>query len=169
MLALRSTQPRSISFIGNATWPSPITGAIDSVRGYGARGTNATASENWIFENKTIYATRRSTGVRETVSTSRYAVRFNSQSSYCDALNNTPSDPVYSSNQTCYAYDGFFTIAGNPATTGAPTTAFGKTFPGSTGNIQQTDVAYAGIQVVSGQSYQIIVPAGGSITINWTE
>jgi hypothetical protein len=168
MLALRGAQTKTQTFSSSGTWIARSS-KVDVATGYGARGQNATSSQNWIYENKTIYATRRSDGARIAVSTSRYLVRFTSQSAHCDPINNTPTDPDYSSNQTCYAYDGFFTVAGNPATAGAATTAFGKSFPGATGNVTPTPTTYANIDVSQGSSYPINVPLGGSLTITWTE
>lgn len=57
-------------------------------------------------------------------------------------------------------------IGTNPPTTGASATGFGRTFPGGTGGPAST-TTYGVTAVVGGQSYSVVVPAGGSITITY--
>jgi hypothetical protein len=52
------------------------------------------------------------------------------------------------------------------ATTGASATAFGKTFPGGVGGPAST-TTFNNIAVTPLQSYPIVVPTGGSITITY--
>lgn len=164
----RRRQQVTQTFTGNATWPAPLTTSrIETASGYGGRGTNGTPSNSYIYETQTIYQTRRSDGVREVAYTNRYLIAFNNNSAYCNAVFNTPSDPTYSSNQTCYTYDGFFTSPGTPATAGASTTAFGKTFQGSTGNVTPATTTFSAVAITSGASYSIVVPTGGSLTITY--
>lgn len=54
----------------------------------------------------------------------------------------------------------------HPATTGLPASAFGKTFPGGTGGTATT-TSYTNVPVSAGQTYQITVPTGGSVTITY--
>lgn len=54
-----------------------------------------------------------------------------------------------------------------PATTGASATGFGRTFPGSTGDVQPTITAYTDIPVTPGTGYALSIPAGGFITITY--
>jgi hypothetical protein len=54
----------------------------------------------------------------------------------------------------------------NSPTTGAPTTAFGYSFPGGTGGAA-TPVTYNNVPVTPGASYSIVVPAGGSVSITY--
>lgn len=75
-----------------------------------------------------------------------------------------PGDFAYSY-VTWQEYGAF--VPGSPATTGASATAFGLTFPGSTGNVAQTTTTFNNVAVTQGQQYQIVVPAGGSITITY--
>lgn len=53
-----------------------------------------------------------------------------------------------------------------PATTGADSTGFGKTFPGGVGGAAST-VSFTNVAVTSGSSYNVVVPSGGSITISY--
>lgn len=53
-----------------------------------------------------------------------------------------------------------------PATTGASATGFGRTFPGGTGGAAST-TTFGATAVTGGQSYSVIVPSGGSITITY--
>ncbi len=59
-----------------------------------------------------------------------------------------------------------YTAAG--ATTGANTTAFGKTFPGGIG-ATATPAFYSNVAVTPGASYSIVVPPGGVVSINYFE
>lgn len=163
----RRKQPVPRTFTSNDTFLVPAGVSTVIMSGYGARGANGTSSQSYIYESKTIYATNRSTGVRQAVSSQRYIVVFSGQSAYCGPELSTPSDPTYSSNQTCYTYDGFFTSPGSPPTTGASATGLGKSFPGSLGNTQQTPTQYTNVPVTGGSNYSIVVPAGGSITITY--
>jgi hypothetical protein len=52
------------------------------------------------------------------------------------------------------------------ATTGANATAFGKTFPGGAGG-PAIPASYSAVPVTPGQSYPIVVPSGGSVTITY--
>lgn len=56
--------------------------------------------------------------------------------------------------------------ATHPATTGASATAFGKTFPGGTGG-SATTTTFNSISITPGATYNIVVPAGGSLTITY--
>lgn len=156
------------TFTVNTTWKAPSGVSVVSMLGYGARGQNATAGQSYIYKTTTLYATRRSDGARVTISSSRNIETFTNQSSgYCDPVANTPSDPDYSSNQTCYAYDGYFTSSDNPPTTGASATGLSQTFPGSYGNVAPPMTSKTGVTVVPGQSYSLVIPSGGSISITY--
>lgn len=61
------------------------------------------------------------------------------------------------------------TVAGNGApgtagTTGASTTALGKTFPGGTNGLA-TVVTYPNVAVTPGSQYLLTIPTGGSVTL----
>lgn len=60
-------------------------------------------------------------------------------------------------------YDQQYTI---PATTGANATAFGKTFPGGVG-APAAVTEFTNIAITPGATYNIVVPAGGSVTISY--
>lgn len=54
----------------------------------------------------------------------------------------------------------------HPASTGLPTIAFGKTFPGGSGGAA-VQTGYANVPVTPGETYQITVPTGGNVTITY--
>lgn len=54
----------------------------------------------------------------------------------------------------------------HPATTGASSTGFGKTFPGGTGGAASTTI-FTDVVVTPGASYNLVIPAGGLITITY--
>ncbi len=163
----RRAQLVTVMFDKNGTLVVPAGVSSVNISGYGARGQNATSGSAIIRENKTIYATRRDNGVREAVFSDRYIVIYRGQQAYCDPINITPTDPTHSSNQTCYAYDLYSESPPEPATRGASATGLGKTFPGSLGNVQQTETSFANVPVTGGASYNIVVPAGGLITVTY--
>lgn len=163
----RRAQLVTKEFTANGTLAIPAGVSSANISGYGARGTNATSGSAIIRENRTIYATRRDNGVREVVFSDRYTVRYNGQTAYCEPINITPTDPTYSSNQTCYAYDLYSETPPEPATRGASATGLGKTFPGSLGNVPQTATSFPNVPVTGGASYNIVVPAGGLVTVTY--
>lgn len=55
---------------------------------------------------------------------------------------------------------------GDPATVGASTTGFGKTWPGGDGGTAPT-LTFTSIPVVPGQVYNLSIPSGGYITITY--
>lgn len=70
---------------------------------------------------------------------------------------------------------GYFTVdwdelgpvtAGAPATTGADTTGFSKTFSGGVG-VAATSTTYTNITVVPSTGYPVVVPSGGYISITY--
>jgi hypothetical protein len=60
-------------------------------------------------------------------------------------------------------YSQSYTI---PATTGASATAFGQTFPGGAGG-PATITEFTNVAITPGATYNIVVPAGGSVTISY--
>lgn len=57
-------------------------------------------------------------------------------------------------------------VSGDPATTGASATGFGYTFPGGNGGAASPST-FNNVAVVPGQAYQLNIPSGGSITIQY--
>ncbi|WP_208281730.1 hypothetical protein [Massilia oculi] len=163
----RRAQLVTREFTANVTLVIPAGVSSVGISGYGARGRDASQGSPTIREVRTIYATRRSTGVREVVSTSSRRVPFGGQIGYCDLVNETPTDPTYSSNQTCYGYDMYSDGGSSPPTTGASATGLGKTFPGSYGNTTPAATSFPNVPVTGGASYNIVVPAGGLVTVTY--
>lgn len=156
------------TFTASQTWVAPAGVSVVNMLGNGARGQAATTGQSYIYETQTIYVTRRSDGARVVASSSRKLIVFSGQSAgYCNPASNTPSDPDYSSNQFCYAYDGYFTSPDNPPTTGASAAGLGQTFPGSYGNVAPSFTSKPGVTVVPAQSYSLVVPSGGSISLTY--
>jgi hypothetical protein len=161
------------TFTANGVWTAPFTTSRLSASGYGAvgvdGGTIVTYSwQRWqyLYEYwRDGHVGKQFTG--QVTSGSGHAPG----SDYCDAMQYyTPSDPEYVdriSFQYCYEYHESSSSSSYPATTGASATAFGKTFPGSTGNVPQTTTTFSDIPITPGASYNIVVPAGGSITITY--
>lgn len=137
---------------------------LETASGYGARGANGAYVQRYN-RTSTIYAQRRSDGFVETIQGAADTLFGPKPADYCGPVLETPDDPVYASNQTCYAfYDASYT---EPNTTGASATGFGLTFPGSTGDVAQTPVSFSNVAVSGGASYALNIPSGGSITITY--
>lgn len=159
------------TFTSNTTWVAPVsTAVLESLTGQGGSGTPAYTVDGYhYFKYNRQYGQRRSDGVWEMIDeeiTTHFAE--NVPADYCDPII-TSGDVEYSAYQRCYDYISFGTDTQEvPATTGASTTGFGKTFVGGTGGAA-TPVTYNNVAVTSGASYSLVIPSGGSITITYYE
>lgn len=170
LIAGRRPQLVTQTFTTNGVLVVPASVNAVNMSGFGARGVNGSSGRVTQYtRNETYYGIRRSDGGFEVT-----GQRFNYQVSgvapsndYCD-----PPVPItggiYSAGQICYYnfIDNSYNF-NNPATTGAPATGVGKTFPGSTGNVAQTATVFTNVAVTPGASYNIVVPTGGSVTISY--
>lgn len=162
-----NARPMSQTFTSSGTFVVPAGVTAVDMSGNGARGTSASGGQDYYYETKQIFATRRSDGARVLVSSDRsFRSGTPAHNGYCNAVVSSPSDPTYSSNQTCYAIDGVGSTPYEPPTTGASTTGLGKTFPGSTGSGAAPTTTFSAVPVTAG-NYSIVVPSGGSLTINY--
>lgn len=169
---MSSRRPMSQTFTANSTVTLPAGTTQVDMTGYGARGVNAkTVYRQQYKRDVTYYGKRRSDGV-VVVDFQQFDQEVSGPmpvtTAYCDAPVATGSQSEYSSTQACYS--NFRDTSYNdvtPATTGASATGIGKTFPGSTGNVQQTPVGFSNVPVTAGTPYNLVIPSGGSITINY--
>lgn len=169
-------EPKQKTFTANATWPAPAgVTLLTTATGKGAAGAPAYNDSGYYIYKYRYYAYRHSdntytysseTLMTVTATTSGGAV----PAGYCE-------EPGQSWAQigtdiewrfTCYRHEKKLSGGYHPATTGASTTGFNKTFPGGVGG-PATPVTFENIPVVPLQGYSIVVPAGGSLTIYWTE
>lgn len=79
---------------------------------------------------------------------------------YCTGTQNQDG----SRNETCYSFVIFDTS--QPATTGANTTGFDKTFAGGAG-VPAVPATYSNVPVTPNASYSLVVPTGGSLTLTY--
>ncbi|WP_371763383.1 hypothetical protein [Massilia sp.] len=153
------------TFTGNATWTAPTTTNRADASGYGARGTSSPITVVQQYTLRTYNHVVHSDGSSSNSTLGNYGPYSGAApGDYCDPL----SDPDISGNrsQICYDYtDTSYTTGGT--TTGASATAFGKTFPGSTGNVAPTTTTFSDIPITPGATYNIVVPAGGTLTITY--
>lgn len=164
-------RPVSQSFTANATviFPAGVT-SVD-MTGYGARGTTSGPIRiNQYKRDITYYGVRKSDGVTvvDYQQFGRETNGVNPVFAYCDPPLGTGPASEYSSTQACYS--NFVDTSYNytpPPTTGSAATGLGKTFPGSTGNVSQTQTSFLDVAVTAGTSYNLVIPAGGLITINY--
>lgn len=170
---MSSRRPMSQTFTNNATVTFPAGVTQVDMTGNGARGTNATSEYRRRYKRDiTIYGTKKSDGSL-VVAFQEFQVQTSGVpptqfGSYCDPPVATGSTSQYSSTQTCYSnfVDSSVTVV-TPATTGASATGIGKAFPGSTGDTAQTPTSFANVPVTAGTSYNLVIPSGGYITINY--
>jgi hypothetical protein len=73
---------------------------------------------------------------------------------------------VYNYTWTCYDFTDTSHYEVDPATTGSSATGFGKTFPGGTGG-PASSTSFNNVAVTPGAPYNLVIPAGGSITISY--
>ena len=169
MLALMSGAPELVTktFTSNETWPVPL-GVTNLVTVVGKGGDGEPAREVYrsvyTWERVQYYTLRYDGRTFSTVVESG-ARDGKTPDDYC-----TPST-FYSSGAYTEIWYCFFhkDVSGRrtiPATTGASATGFGKTFPGGVGG-PASAVTYSDVAVNPGQSYNIVVPPSGSITISY--
>lgn len=158
--------------VGSSSWIAPANVArIEIASGRGAPGQDG--GEYYVDqydEYFTNYQVRRDTG--ETIVLGpNYSGTYSGSApaDYCNPPLSSPGNSSFSSSQTCFSFsDSSYTETQGP-TTGASATAFGRTFPGSTGNVTPTTISFDNIAVTPGQGYPIYIPPGGSITISYYE
>lgn len=162
----------SQTFNSNATVTFPAGVFQVDMTGFGAKGADATSVYRRRYKRDiTYYGVRRSDGVTEVdfIQRDREVTGvMPSVGAYCDSPSPTSPSSEYSSTQTCYSnfVDTSYTDT-NPATTGASATGLSRTFPGSTGNVAQTATQFSNVPVTAGTPYNLVIPSGGSITINY--
>lgn len=156
----------SRTFTKNETYtiPAGIT-VLTTVSGKGAPGHPASAGQ--IYYN--IYRTTRvnydspAWGTDNTMDNGYQGTVFDAPppSDYCTSTY-FPED--HATVTACfYHYPG---VLDSPATVGASSTGFGKTFPGGNGG-PASITTFTNVAVVSGDPYNIVVPTGGEVTINF--
>lgn len=168
MLALLSSSPvlMTKTFTANESWIAPVT-SIESISGFGARGADGTYVQQYS-QIGTRSSFRKDTGEYDVFTfQTATGIPGAKPDDYCEPSHPyPPDDPTYFFYQDCYAFTDTSGLQGSP-TTGASATAFGKTFPGSTGSGAPAVTSFAGFAVTLGDPYPVVVPVGGSITITY--
>jgi hypothetical protein len=170
LAACGGTSLKTQTFTSNATWTAP-TSVSSLVSLVGKGGTGQPESEQYMLRytsQTNIYKRRRSDGVVEVTYGSIQTHIGSAPSDYCLSPIQTPGDPVYSESWTCVDYTDTSYWQYIPPTTGDSTTGFGKTFPGGYGG-PASPATYNEVAVTPGQSYSLVIPSGGSITISYYE
>lgn len=169
----RRRQQLTQTFNANATWTAPITTSrIDTASGKGASGTQGGTSTHYYIDTyaQNFYSNRDGTttqGDLTFVSRSGEVAADapvppgNTQGPFA-----TPDNPVYYQFSIVYVYVKTSVTSSISPTTGNPTTAFGKTFPGGVGGAA-SPTTFSNIAITPGASYNIVVPSGGSLTITY--
>jgi len=174
MLLLELTRSRRLKTlqvpVGTTPFKVPLGTTKVSLIGKGGPGSPGGSYTYYTYlQNRVIFGTRRSDGVRVAVS-SQYSGPFDGRApgNYCNGVNVTPTDPVYATNQTCYLFEESRESGSSPTTTGASTTAFGQVFVGGYGG-PATPREVNNLTVNPGQTYNLVVPSGGSLTVTYLE
>jgi hypothetical protein len=167
MLALRGAQTKTQTFTASGNFIVPTTTTkMESLVGIGARGQASTTRYVRAYRmDITTYNYYSSAGQTIAVANGSSYGDGPVPANYCDSPVPTANGTTYN----CYTFTDASYYDTNPATTGASSTAFGKNFPGSTGNVAPAVTTFTAVPVTSGQSYPITVPAGGYVTLTWLE
>jgi hypothetical protein len=166
-MATGGRQQITQTFTSSTTWvcPAGVTN-LETVSGYGARGNDEydylVAAYQGGYATETYYRDGR-------VESDFGSIPFtygNEPADYCKTTEYSSNHPSgISHTTTCYSYSDASYYETQPTTTGSSTLAFGKTFPGSYGDVQPSTTTYSNIAVVPGQSYTLTVR--GRITLNY--
>jgi hypothetical protein len=165
----RRRQQVTRTFTANATWTAPVTTSrIDTAVGKGADGSTTTTTTNGWYSIITTTLHRRDGGTDQTAS--QTAGVFDGSpmpSNYCDptVYYTIEQSTVYTDSTKCYTFYAT-SKTDTTTTTGASTTAFGKTFPGGVGGAASA-TSFSNVVITPGASYNIMVPPGGSLTITY--
>jgi hypothetical protein len=170
------------TFTANTTWAAPAsTTRLESIVGIGTAGTPGTPAYDdppiTKYRQYTIkfytYA-RADGGDPYLTNTVTYGATMDAPGESTSSVQTAPMTGTYSS-VTVTTVVGYEAISvpgahhdAEPPTTGAAASGFGKTFPGGVGG-PATAVTYNLVPVTPGGSYNVVVPAGGSITITWLQ
>lgn len=163
-----SARQRFVQVINSTqTWVVPAgVSQIDSISGFGARGTDATVGTRYSWDRyATIYYYGKDGNTYSQFTGQVTSGTGRAPANYCDALVNEPPESAYFQHQTCYEYFESSENYNIPAQPGEPASAFNLSFPGSVGNVQPGITTFYNVAVTPGSSNTIVVPAGGSITI----
>lgn len=161
--------PHTKTFTGNASFPMPAgVSLLDSIVGHGGPGQPAQPGTDYYYTRVYTRYYRRDGGPADVVDENAdgWGVGTGNGYDYCDPPQDLPDSTVYYQQLTCYYYRVAFGQGATPATTGASATGFGKVFPGGTGG-PATDVTFTNVPVTANANYSVVVPPGGSITINY--
>lgn len=155
-------------FTANATFTVPFTTSIlESLVGKGQDGSTTPDEEVTTYTITTTTISFKRTGGQDVSANTDPTIHYGTPpGSYCDPLVPTPDSPTYTATQTCYDFNASTEIVPGSSTNGANTTGFGKTFAGGVGT-NATPVTYNNVPLTSGATYNLVVPAGGYITITY--
>lgn len=158
MLAAISGAPEKVvqTFTSNTTWTATGVNLLTSVVGKGQDGTPMGGP--YFYADVTTTVSKNGNIISQTSSTEG-PVNGVAPDDYCQG--SMSSDGTLT--ETCYVYTQF---PGDPAVTGANTTAFSLTFPGGAG-VPATPVTYNDVLVTPNAPYSFVIPAGGSVTITY--
>lgn len=164
MMALIGKQKKLVvqAFSSNATWSAPSSvRLITSLTGVGQNGTPEVVGAWGYTTVITVkFYDQQGNVIGSQVSDLGRTYFQAPPASYCT------TEPAQggATKETCWAYTYFDDT--EPATTGADSVGFGRVFPGGVG-APATPSTYSNVTVVPGQSYSIVVPPGGSVTISY--
>lgn len=150
--------------------PDGVT-VLESVKGKGAAGKPATSGTTTFSTRIVTTLYRRDVGTDVVTENANGWIGANgatgtgSGQDYCEPMQQTNSSTVYYQSQKCFYYTRT-TSSGTSATVGASATGFNKVFPGGSGG-PATEVSFANVAVTPKQSYPLVIPSGGSITITY--
>jgi hypothetical protein len=179
MLALASSgggtlTTKTFVYTGSAAQPFVVPSNVATlalVSGQGAAGSPAYSSYHQQYSvTTTTYNQRNDNG--GTITSTNQGTTYNNgptPADYCSEKVPVKSsfDPTITNyTWNCYDYTDTSHYDSSAATTGQAATGFGQTFPGGYAG-PATPVSFQNVAVTPGQTYQVFVPYGGSITISY--
>ncbi|QYG03892.1 hypothetical protein [Massilia sp. NP310] len=159
----RRAQPVTATFDKNGPLVVPAGVSSVSISGYGARGTDGFSGTVRRYRRTQVIHRYVDYVYRRTDTDLGYG--FGSMpGSYCEPETIfSPGNSV----QECMIYSDASYTENKPPTTGTSATGLGKTFPGSYGDTAPAKTSLPSVPVTGGASYNIVVPAGGLVTVTY--
>jgi hypothetical protein len=170
------------TFVANATWTAPIsTAQLESIVGIGTGGSPGTdaydeppVTKYRQFTIKNYTYARSDGGDPFVTNTVTRGATFDAPGEHITTVETASMTGTYSSvtvitniDYEAISVPGVHHDAELP-TTGLASSGFGKTFPGGVGGAAIA-ATYNNVPVTRGATYNLVIPAGGSITITWLQ
>lgn len=162
----------SVTVTANMRWTAPPGARLISlIRGRGSDGLPDRGAHNLEYGfdsySQEVNFDTHGNGTTEPEQYQGFTVGVSPPKDYCEEIRFLPDG---SATTTCHRFVGGYIDTGDfqPAAPGVAATAFGRTFPGGASAQQASETTAFNIEITPGTAYQLIVPAGGRITFEYS-